>query len=52
MKWIDSDTVLEIHRRVIETTGGSYGVRNKNTLESALYAPLATFDKQEVYHIS
>jgi len=27
----------------------SYGVRDKNALESALYAPLATFDKQELY---
>jgi death-on-curing protein len=49
MKWINQDTVLEIHCRVIECTGGSHGVRDKNALESVLYTPLATFDKQELY---
>ncbi len=49
MKWIDLDTVLEIHCRVIESTGGSNGVRDKNALDSAIYSPLATFDKQELY---
>jgi len=34
--------VLEIHNSVIESTGGSYGVRDKNVLESALFSPLAT----------
>ena len=36
MKWIELETVLEIHNSVIESTGGSYGVRDKNILESAL----------------
>ena len=49
MKWIELETVLEIHNRVIESTGGSYGLRDKNALESALFSPLATFDGQELY---
>jgi len=49
MKWIELETVLEIHNSVIESTGGSYGVRDKNILESALLSPLATFDGQELY---
>ncbi|UMZ74409.1 type II toxin-antitoxin system death-on-curing family toxin [Natranaerofaba carboxydovora] len=28
---------------------GSYGLRDKNALESALSSPLATFDDQELY---
>ncbi len=49
MKWIELESVLEIYNSVIESTGGSYGVRDKNALESALFSPLATFDGQELY---
>ncbi|QGT98797.1 Death on curing protein, Doc toxin [Candidatus Syntrophocurvum alkaliphilum] len=49
IKWIDLDTVLEIHQKVIKSTGGSNGVRDLNALDSAIYSPLATFDKQELY---
>ncbi len=42
MKWIDLETVLEIHNRVIESTGGSYGLRTKiklrqKTVEQGFY---------------
>ena len=49
MKWIELETVLEIHNRIINYTGGSYGLRDKNALESALFLPLATFDGRELY---
>ncbi len=49
MRWIELETVLKIHNRVIDSTGGSYGLRDKNALESALLSPLATFDGQELY---
>ena len=49
MKWIELETVLEIHNSVIKSTGGSYGLRDENALESALFSPLATFDDQELY---
>ena len=42
MRWIELETVLEIQNSVIESTGGSYGLRDKNALESALFSPLAT----------
>ena len=29
MKWIELETVLAIHNRVIESTGGSYGLRDE-----------------------
>ena len=44
MKWIELETVLEIYSRVIKSTGGTYGIRDKGILESALFAPLATFN--------
>ncbi|MEW5786027.1 MAG: Fic family protein [Bacillota bacterium] len=49
MKWITIETVLEIHDQVIKSTGGSYGLRDKNALESALNSPLATFEGKELY---
>lgn len=38
------DEVLEIHRQQIDLYGGSPGIRDKSGLESALAAPMATFD--------
>ena len=49
MKWIELEAVLEIHNRIIKYTGGSYGLRDENALESALFSPLATFDGQKLY---
>lgn len=49
MKWIELETVLNIHNLIIESTGGSYGLRDKNILESALHSPLATFDGKDLY---
>lgn len=43
------DEVLLIHRRVIEETGGSHGVRSMDLLESALNRPRAGFGDEEFY---
>jgi prophage maintenance system killer protein len=42
MKWVSVDSVIEIHKMVINSTGGSQGVRSLDALESALNSPLAT----------
>lgn len=41
--------VLNIHNILIEKFGGSKGVRDFDTLESAINRPFATFDGQELY---
>lgn len=41
--------ILAVHSRMIEITGGSDGVRDKNLLDSALNAPFQTFDDKELY---
>ncbi len=41
--------VLAVHSRMIEMTGGSYGVRDRSLLDSALNAPFQTFDGKEIY---
>jgi death on curing protein len=49
MKWVSVDSVIEIHKMVINSTGGSQGVRSLDALESALNSPLATFDGTDLY---
>lgn len=41
--------VLMLHERLIETTGGSQGVRDEGMLESALYNPFQSFGGEELY---
>jgi death-on-curing protein len=41
--------VLELHRRVIEQSGGALGVRDLGLLESAIAQPRMTFDGEDLY---
>jgi len=41
--------VLELHRRVLEQTGGAAGLRDLAGLESALAQPRMTFGGQDLY---
>ncbi|HEV3023657.1 MAG TPA: Fic family protein [Pirellulales bacterium] len=41
--FLSTDDVLEIHRRVIEVTGGAAGLRDVGLLDSAVHRPRATF---------
>ena len=34
MKWIELETVLEIHYKIIKATGGTYGTRDKGMFVS------------------
>lgn len=40
---------LSLHERIIQQSGGSLGVRNRDAIASALIQPFATFDGQELY---
>jgi death-on-curing protein len=46
---IELRDALNIHDILIEKFGGSKGVRDQGSLESALHRPFATFDNQELY---
>lgn len=46
---IKLDDAIKIHSILIERFGGSKGIRDKNSLESALLRPYQTFDKKELY---
>lgn len=49
MYHISIDEVLEPHRRIIETSGGSMGLLNRSGLESAVAQPRMTFGGQDLY---
>lgn len=41
--------VLELHRRVIEQSGGAFGIRDVGLLESAIAQPRMTFSGEDLY---
>jgi len=41
---INIDNVVVFHRKIIEKTGGSMGIRDKKLLDSALNRGFSTFD--------
>ncbi len=49
MYYISLDAVMALHRRIIETSGGSAGVRDHSGLESAIAQPRMTFGGQDLY---
>lgn len=49
MKYLNQDQVVRLHQALIETSGGSSGIRDEGMLNSALKTPLQTFDKSELF---
>lgn len=49
MKTLGYRQVLWIYRRVIEETGGDFGIRDEGLLRSALARPQASFGGQDLY---
>jgi death on curing protein len=46
---ISTKEILTIHTKLIDNFGGSHGVRDMISLESALARPFQTFDNAELY---
>lgn len=49
MQFLTLEQVLKLHKRVIEQSGGSMGIRNQEGLESALAQPCMSYADQELY---
>ena len=49
MRYLTLAEVLELHRRLVDETGGSHGVRDLGMLESAVAQPLGSFGGQDFY---
>ncbi len=46
---LSKEQVLLMHERLIETTGGSIGIRDEGLLDSALSNPFQSFAGEELY---
>ena len=49
MRYLTLSEVLELHRRVIEQSGGADGIRDFPGVQSAVVQPQMTFDGGELY---
>jgi death-on-curing protein len=49
MRYLTLGEVLELHRRIIQETGGASGVCNLAALESAVAQPRMTFEGKDLY---
>jgi death-on-curing protein len=49
MRYLTLKETLELHRRLLEQSGGLAGVRDLAALESALAQPLMTFGGEDLY---
>lgn len=46
---IETDFAIKIHEILINEYGGTHGIRDLNSLQSALARPFASFDQKELY---
>lgn len=46
---INIEDVKKIHKALIESFGGTHGIRDSSALESALNRPFQTFDGNDLY---
>ena len=46
---LSKEQVILLHKRLIETTGGSDGIRDAGMLDSALSNPFQSFGNEELY---
>lgn len=49
MRVLILEEVLELHKRLLEQSGGSPGVRDRDALESALAQPVMSFGGSDLY---
>ena len=49
MIWVTADDVILIHSRIIQTTGGIEGLRDRAGLEVAIAAPLQSFGGEDLF---
>jgi len=49
MRYLSVGEVLELYRRVLEDTGGGFGVRDLGSLLSSLAQPRMTFEDVDLY---
>lgn len=48
-RYLTAEQILFIHSRIINETGGEFGIRDLGVLQSAVARPKATFDGKKLY---
>lgn len=43
------EEITALHKKIIDRTGGSHGLRDQNLLESAVYSAVSGFEGNEIY---
>jgi death on curing protein len=49
MRYLTLGEVVDLHRRLLEATGGAAGIRDLGALDSAVASPKATFGGTDLY---
>jgi death-on-curing protein len=49
VRYVTLPEVVELHRRLLQTTGGAPGIRDLGALEAAVAQPKAVFDSADLY---
>ena len=49
MRYLTKRQILRLDEKIIETSGGTRGVRDQALLDSALNAPFQTFESRDLY---
>lgn len=49
IRYLSLVEILDLHRRIVETSGGAIGIRDLGMLESAIAQPRMTFGGEELY---
>lgn len=49
MIYLTTDEVIRLHGMLIQQSGGSPGIRDRNLIDSAVYQPQATFGGRELH---
>ncbi len=49
MRYLSIIEILELHMAIIKSSGGSQGIRDFKSLESAINQPRLTFDQTDLY---
>ena len=49
MRYLSLSEILELHERVVSSSGGSHGIRDIKSLESSINQPRQTFNQNDLY---
>ena len=49
MIWVEAEDIILIHSRIVQVSGCSAGLRDRASLESAIAAPLQSFDGHDLF---